>query len=197
MKNTNTLIIFGHPDPDSFNGTILKAIENKLTEKQYQFISKNLYQLNFNPILNLDDLTRMQDSTVASDIAIEQEDIKWAKNIILIYPIWWSGQPAIVKGWIDRVFSPGFAYAFQEDGTVKGLLSDKTVMVFTTTRSGEDNMEESGMAAAIEKIMMEGVLGFCGVETMLYKNLYGVSTVTEDERNKMLLEIEYLVSNAI
>ncbi len=197
MKNTNTLIIFGHPDPDSFNGTILKAIENKLTEKQYQFISKNLYQLNFNPILNLDDLTRMQDSTVASDIAIEQEDIKWAKNIILIYPIWWSGQPAIVKGWIDRVFSPGFAYAFQEDGTVKGLLSDKTVMVFTTTRSSEDNMEESGMAAAIEKIMMEGVLGFCGVETMLYKNLYGVSTVTEDERNKMLLEIEYLVSNAI
>ena len=66
MKNTNTLIIFGHPDPDSFNGTILKAIENKLTEKQYQFISKNLYQLNFNPILNLDDLTRMQDSTVAA-----------------------------------------------------------------------------------------------------------------------------------
>lgn len=197
MKNTNTLIIFGHPDPDSFNGTILKAIENKLTEKQYQFISKNLYQLNFNPILNLDDLTRMQDSTVASDIAIEQEDIKWAKNIILIYPIWWSGQPAIVKGWIDRVFSPGFAYAFQEDGTVKGLLSDKTVMVFTTTRSGEDNMEESGMAAAIEKIIMEGVLGFCGVETMLYKNLYGVSIVTEDERNKMLLEIEYLISNAI
>ena len=45
-------------------------------------------------------------------------------------------------------------------------------MVFTTTRSGEDNMEESGMAAAIEKIMMEGVLVFCGVETMLYKNLY-------------------------
>lgn len=197
MKNTNTLIIFAHPNPDSFNGTILKAIENKLTEKQYQFISKNLYQLNFNPILNLDDLTRMQDSTVASDIAIEQEDIKWAKNIILIYPIWWSGQPAIVKGWIDRVFSPGFAYAFQEDGTVKGLLSDKTVMVFTTTRSGEDNMEESGMAAAIEKIIMEGVLGFCGVETMLYKNLYGVSIVTEDERNKMLLEIEYLISNAI
>lgn len=197
MKNTNTLIIFGHPNPDSFNGAILKAIENKLTEKQYQFISKNLYQLNFNPILNLDDLTRMQDSTVADDIAIEQEDIKWAKNIIFIYPTWWSGQPAIVKGWIDRVFSPGFAYAFREDGTVKGLLSDKTVIVFSTTGSDEDSMEDSGMASAIEKTVMEGVFGFCGVETMLYKNLYGVTTATEDGRNKMMLEIEYLISNAI
>ena len=53
------------------------------------------------------------------------------------------------------------------------------------------------MAAAVEKIMIEGVLGFCGIETMLYKNLYEVPTVTEDERNKMLLEIEYLISNAI
>jgi len=46
MKNTNTLIIFAHPNPDSFNGAILKRIENKLKEKEYQFISKNLYQLN-------------------------------------------------------------------------------------------------------------------------------------------------------
>ncbi len=196
MKNTNTLIIFGHPDPDSFNGTILKTIENKLTDKQYQFISKNLYQLNFNPILTLDDLTKMQDSTVASDIAIEHEDIKWAKNIIFIYPIWWSGQPAMIKGWIDRVFSPGFAYAFQEDGSAKGLLSDKTVMVITTTRSGENNMVESGLAAAIEKIMMEGILGFCGINTMLYKNLYGAATATETQKNEMLSEIEYLL-NAI
>ncbi len=196
MKNTNTLIIFGHPSPDSFNGAILKTIQNKLTDKRYQIISKNLYQLNFNPVLTLDDLKKMENSSVAGDIAIEHNDIKWAKNIILIYPIWWAGQPAMVKGWIDRVFSPGFAYAPQEDGTINGLLSDKTVMVFTTTSSSEESMIESGMAVAIEKTMMEGIFGACGVGSMLYKNLYVVPTATEAEKNKMLVEIDYLL-NAI
>ncbi|MFW5647450.1 MAG: NAD(P)H-dependent oxidoreductase [Candidatus Alkaliphilus sp. MAG34] len=196
MKNTNTLVIFGHPDPNSFNGAILKTVENKLIDKKYQFIFKNLYQLNFNPVLTSDDLKKTKNSSVASDIAIEQNDIEWAKNIIFIYPIWWAGQPAMVKGWIDRVLTPGFAYAFQEDGTIKGLLSDKVVMVFTTTRSGEENMTESGMAAAIEKTVMEGIFGFCGINTMLYKNLYGVSKATEAEKKEMLAEVEYLL-NAI
>jgi len=195
-KNSNTLIILAHPNPDSFNGAILKTIENKLKEKEYQFISKNLYQLNFNPILNMDDFARMQKSTVAQDVALEHADIEWAKNIILIYPIWWAGQPAILKGWIDRVFSRGFAYAPQEDGTVKGLLSDKTVMVFTTSGSSEENMKQSGMYAAMEKIMLEGILGFCGINNMMYKNFFGVLTATDDERAAMLGEVDYLI-NAI
>jgi len=194
MKNTNTLIIFGHPNPDSFNGAILKTVENKLKEKQYKFISKNLYQLNFNPILTMNDFARMRNSTVTNDIAIEHSDIEWAKNIIFIYPIWWAGQPAIVKGWIDRVFSRGFAYAPQEDGTVKGLLSDKTVMVFTTSGSSEENMNQSGMTAAMEKVMMEGILGFCGISTMLYKNLYEIPATTDEQRNMMLDEIDYLIN---
>lgn len=196
MKNTNTLIVSGHPNPDSFNEAMLKTIENKLIDKKYSYISKNLYQLNFNPILTLNDLAKMKDSTVADDIAIEHNDIKWAKNIIFVYPIWWSGQPAMVKGWVDRVFTPGFAYAFQEDGTVKGLLSDKVVLIFTTTRSSEQNMIETGMLAAIEKIVLEGIFGFCGVSTILYKNLYGVQTATEPEKAEMLGEIDYSL-NAI
>jgi len=194
MKNTNTLIIFAHPNPDSFNGAILKTIENKLTEKEYQFISKNLYQLNFNPILNMNDAERMKNSTVADDVALEHADIEWAKNIVFIYPIWWTGQPAILKGWIDRVFNRGFAYAPQEDGTVKGLLSDKTVMVFTTSGSSEENMRQSGMYDAMEKIMLQGVLGFCGINNMLYKNLYEVPTTTDVERDRMLGEIDYLIN---
>jgi len=194
MKNTNTLIIFAHPNPDSFNGAILKRIENKLKEKEYQFISKNLYQLNFNPILNMNDAERMKNSTVADDVALEHGDIEWAKNIVFVYPIWWAGQPAILKGWIDRVFNRGFAYAPQEDGTVKGLLSDKTVMVFTTSGGSEENMRQSGMYDAMEKIMLQGILGFCGIDNMLYKNLYEVPTTTDDERDRMLSEVDYLLN---
>jgi len=194
MKNTNTLIIFAHPNPDSFNGAILKRIENKLKEKEYQFISKNLYQLNFNPILNMNDAARMKNSTVADDVALEHGDIEWAKNIVFVYPIWWAGQPAILKGWIDRVFNRGFAYAPQEDGTVKGLLSDKTVMVFTTSGGSEENMRQSGMYDAMEKIMLQGILGFCGIDNMLYKNLYEVPTTTDDERDRMLSEVDYLLN---
>ncbi len=194
MKNTNTLIIFGHPNPDSFNGAILKAIENKLKEKEYQFISKNLYQLNFNPTLTIDDFRRMENSTVADAIALEHADIEWAKNIIFIYPIWWAGPPAIVKGWIDRVLNKGFAYVPQEDGTVKGLLSDKTVMVFTTSGSSEEQITQSGLLDAMQKIMMEGVLGFCGVNNMMYKNFPEVITTTDENREKMLSEVDSLIN---
>jgi len=193
-KNSNTLIIFAHPNPDSFNGAILKTIENKLKEKEYQFISKNLYQLNFNPVLTMNDFARMENSTVTQDIAIEHADIEWAKNIILIYPTWWAGPPAILKGWIDRVFSRGFAYALQEDGSVKGLLSDKTVMVFTTSGSSEENMKQSGLYTAMEKIMLEGTLRFCGINTMMYKNLCEVPITTDEERDRMLGEIDYLMN---
>lgn len=195
MKNTNTLIIFGHPNPDSFNGAILKTIEKKLEEKGYPYISKNLYQLNFNPILTINDFARMSNSTVTNDIALEHADIEWAKNIIFIYPIWWAGSPAIVKGWIDRVFSKGFAYAPQEDGTIKGFFGEKTVLVITTSGSSKENMKQSRMMSAIEKIMMEGVLQFCGVKNMQYKNLYEVPTATDEEREKMLGEIDALINS--
>lgn len=193
MKNTNTLIVFGHPNPESFNGAILKTIENKLEEKEYQYISKNLYQLNFNPILTLDDFGKMKNSTVTDDIALEHADIEWAKNIIFIYPTWWAGPPAIVKGWIDRVLNKGFAYAPQEDGNVKGLLSDKTVMVITTSASREENMMESGMHEAMEKIMLEGILGFCGINNMMYKNFYNILNNTEEEMDKILSDVDYLM----
>lgn len=194
MKNTNTLIVFGHPNPDSFNGAILKTIENKLEEKQYEYISKNLYQLNFNPILTIDDFGRMENSTVADDIALEHGDIEWAKNIIFIYPVWWAGPPAIVKGWIDRVFNKGFAYVPQEDGTVKGLLSDKTVMVITTSGSDEETMVQSGIEDAMKKIMLGGTLGFCGINNMFYQNFYDVLTTTEAEREKILSDVDYLIN---
>lgn len=194
MKNTNTLIVFGHPNPDSFNGAILKTIENKLEEKQYEYISKNLYQLNFNPILTIDDFGRMENSTVADDIALEHADIEWAKNIIFIYPVWWAGPPAIVKGWVDRVLNKGFAYVPQEDGTVKGLLSDKTVMIITTSGSDEETMVQSGMEDAMKKIMLEGTLGFCGINNMFYQNFYNVLTTTEAEREKILSDVDYLIN---
>lgn len=69
-------------------------------------------------------------------------------------------------------------------------------MVFTTTSSSEESMIESGMAAAMEKTMMEGIFGTCGVSSMLYKNLYVMPTATEAEKNKMLVEVDCLL-NAI
>lgn len=84
----------------------------------------HLYELNFNPVLGASDFISFSKGNTPEDIKEEQEHISWADSITFIYPVWWAGLPAILKGYVDRVFSHGFAYAYGENGIEK-LLSGK------------------------------------------------------------------------
>lgn len=188
------LIIFGHPNQDSFNGLILSTIKNKLIEKGYEFIVKNLYDSNFNPMLTMGDFIKMKNGTVTDDVAIEQLDIGWAEAIVFVYPVWWSGPPAIIKGWCDRVLTDGFAFTYKTDGSHEGLLKDKRAFVFSTSAMSQQEMDQSGLAQAMEDIAIKGIFNYCGITNVTYRNFFEVPETDNLNRNQMLKDVENIIN---
>ena len=190
----NALIIYSHPNPDSYNGAVLTKVKETLTNKGVQFKIKDLYQMKWNPVLSLADIKELYSGKVPQDIAVEQEDVRQADVLIFIYPIWWFERPAMLKGWFDRVFSQGFSYRFTEEGMVEGLLKGKRAVVITTSGANKDNMEQTGILASIDANMLKGSLGFSGLEVIKHKNLYQVPTISHEERVQMLQEVGDLIN---
>lgn len=189
------LIIFGHPNPDSFNGLILDVVKKKLTEKGCEFIVKNLYASNFNPMLTMGDFIKMKNGTVSDDVAIEHLDVGWADALVFIYPVWWCGPPAIVKGWFDRVMTDGFAFTFKTDGSHVGLLQNKRALVLTTSAMKQGQMNQKGLTVAMENIILQGIMNYCGINNSTYRNFFEVPDTDDLNRNQMLKDVEELIDS--
>lgn len=160
----NSLIIYAHPNPASFSAALKSEIEKALEAKGDQLKVRDLYALNFNCILSGADLSGIYSGNIPEDIKVEQDIISWADNIILIYPIWWTGLPAIAKGYIDRVFTYGFAYKVGENG-VEGLLKGKKAYLITPHGTPKEYYEPSGMLNSLTQTQDKGIFEFSGIET--------------------------------
>jgi NAD(P)H dehydrogenase (quinone) len=185
------LIIYAHPHSTSFNHAIREEIEIKLKKEKKQYDVRDLYGIKFTPALSEEDLVAVKQGRVPLDVKREQEFIKNSDVLVFVHPIWWFGMPAILKGYIDRVFSYGFAYAVDDKG-IHGLLPDKKVVIFNTTGGPEDNYMDHGFNDAIKKTIEAGVFEFCAMKIVLHKYFYAVPTVTQEERVKMLEDIKTL-----
>ncbi len=171
---SNVLLVLAHPNPESLNGATAKSIEVALTKEGHKVRFKNLYEMGFDPILGFKDFSAWEKGEVPADVAKEQEDISWADGFAFIYPIWWHERPAILKGWIDRTFTKGFAWDFGEQGRV-GMLRDKKAFVAATYGSpkaiyDELNVDMENLFSSVEK----GTLGFCGVTDTKFVDEFAV-----------------------
>lgn len=181
-----TLIVFAHQHQDSFNRAILDNVEATLKEKGQEVAVRDLYKLNFQPLLTPADTASMKAGKIPEDIQTEQSFITEAEGIIFIYPIWWSNMPAILKGYLDRVFSFGFAYTYGEQGPVP-LLNGKKGLIINTYGAAEEQYDKIGMNTAFRTTMDVGVFGFTGIEAIDHL-LFGSVTVVDDATRKKMLE---------
>ena len=115
MKN---LIILAHPNENSFNSAVANEIAKALLSRGEEVVIRNLYELGFDPVYTLEEMNEQREGTLRDDVKTEQDLVASSDNLIFVYPIWWTSMPAILKGYFDRVFSYGFAYAFSEEGGV-------------------------------------------------------------------------------
>lgn len=122
----NVLIVYAHPDELSFNHAMMEAARTCLTEAGHAVEVSDLYAMGFNPVASLSDVRR---GAVAPDVAEEHRKLFQADLIIFQFPIWWGTMPAILKGWVDRVFTPGIIYG---RGT-KGLDGRKVLVSVTAS----------------------------------------------------------------
>ncbi len=187
------LIVYAHPNPKSFCAGIKERVESTIKSKGDEAVVRDLYAMNFNPVLSGADLLSFKNGGLAEDIKTEQDNIKAADIIVFIYPVWWTGLPAIMKGYVDRVISYGFAYRYNESG-VEGLLADKKVVLFSTNGTPQDVYEKSGMFDSLNQTSDDGIFRFCGIQVLGHHYFSGPGSVDDSARQEMLNKVEQAIS---
>lgn len=190
------LIIYAHPYPSSFNHAIMETISEELRKGKKIFKVRDLYNINFNPVLSAEDFVAFQNGSVPADIKTEQEHIRVADILVFIFPIWWSSMPAILKGYIDRVFSMKFAYDITENG-ITGLLQGKKVFLVSTTGASQEDYEKMGAFEMMNAMTDMAIFQFCGMETLGHTYFSAVPYVSDAERKKMLEELRSIVRKKV
>jgi putative NADPH-quinone reductase len=177
------LIIQGHPDEDGFNNSIsLKYREGaELSGAQVKEIK--IREFKFNPVLYSGYRGTEQ---LEKDIITAQELIKWADHLVIIYPNWWGTYPALFKGFIDKVFWPGFAFRFREKSLgVDKLLSGRSARVIVTmdTPWWIYNFLQGRPG---HRAMKKAILEFCGIHPVKFLTMTPVRNAPSEKLNKWL-----------
>lgn len=188
------LVVIAHPNNSSFNHGISKAVIEKLKGKGHDVIFHDLYDEAFDPVLPGEEIPT--DSQPSPEIKKYCDEIVSSGGIVVIHPNWWGQPPAILKGWIDRIFRFGIAYEFKEvdgaEGVPAGLLNDKTALVINTSNTPMGH-EIKEYGDPLETLWRKCIFNFCGVKTFHRKMFASVVMSTADERKKWLEEVEDLV----
>lgn len=189
----NVLIVYAHPNPRSFNQAILETVDAALRAQGHATRIHDLYQMQFRCVLDGEDLLRSWRGDLPVDTRREQEALRWAQGLVLIYPVWWFGPPAILKGWIDRVFTRKFAFDFGPEG-MKGLLHLERALIFNTLGGDQATYQQEHWEELLARPMIEGILGACGVRNITYQAFYQVPSIPVTEREAMLDQVRALAA---
>jgi len=181
----NQLIIIAHPKNDSLNYTIKNELEKSFINQRDQVKIRDLYKMNFNPVLNNGELKYVKEGNICPEVFVEQNYIAWAENITIIYPLWWNSFPAILKGYIDRVFINKFAFKITNQGP-KGLLKRKKLRLITTAGMTEESLKKSHTYESLKVTQDIGVFEFCGLEVVDHLYITESSSLSENEKSKIV-----------
>lgn len=180
------LIINGHPNKDSFNFGIAAAYKTGAESSQAEIKEIIISELNFNPNLQYGYQKR---TVLEPDLLEAWEKIKWAEHLVWIHPVWWGGLPAILKGFIDRLFLPTFAFAYRENSIFwDKLLKGKTAHIITTLDQPTWYYKFiNGQPST--KQLKKNTLEFCGVKPVKTTYIGIVKISTQKQRKKWLEQI--------
>ncbi|WP_026673567.1 NAD(P)H-dependent oxidoreductase [Alkalihalobacterium bogoriense] len=188
------LIVYAHPHPESLNHAILDTTVRALKKNGHEVIVRDLYELKFQPVLQPKDTVAMKAGQTPKDIRTEHEFINEADVITFIYPIWWTGLPAILKGYVDRVFAYGYAYAFGEEGIIK-LLKGKKGLIINTHGTPTEEYDEIGMTAGLKMTSDIGIFEFSGIEPIEHLLFGSIGIVNEEAYKEMLNKVEETINS--
>jgi len=189
MNPKKILIINGHPDKESYNFALSDAYAKGAKNSNASLEIINIRDLNFNPNLQFGYRKRTE---LEPDLLKAQELIKWADHLVWIYPVWWGSVPAIMKGFIDRVFLPGFAFKKRE-GSVwwDKFLTGKTARLICTLDQPPwyyKLVYANPSHNAMKKLTMH----FVGVKKVKITTIGPLRLSKEEFRTKWLQKIENL-----
>jgi len=208
-------IVHAHHEPKSFNGALTSAAQRVLTSDGHEVKVSDLYAMKFDPVSDrrnfasvknpdylkqqVEEMHASEVNGFAPDIKGEIEKVKWCDLMIWQFPLWWFSMPAILKGWVDRVFAMGLAYG-QGRAYERGVFQGKRAMLsITTGGSGEAFAEKSdplrgfhgghgfhGDIHGILRPIQRGILRFTGFDVLRPNIVYGPVRLTDEQRREYL-----------
>lgn len=191
------LIILGHPDPGSLNHAIAHAARDDLENAGHEVLFHDLYEEGFPPLLTSEEIP--ESGTIHPVLEAHCEELASADGIVIVHPNWWGQPPAILKGWVDRVFRPGVAYRFEEgdggEGIPVGLLNACAAVVINTSNTPTAR-EQAAFGDPLETIWRRCIFDLCGV-TNFYRRMFAVVvTSTMDQRLSWIEEAKKVCRTA-
>ena len=183
------LIINGHPDKESYNYALSEAYKTGAASSGADIKVINIIDLKFNPNLQFGYRKRTE---LEPDLIKSQENLKWADHIVWIYPVWWGSVPAIMKGFLDRILLPGFAFKKRE-GSVwwDKYFTGKSARIICTLDQPPwyyRLIYRSPSHSAMKKLTMN----FIGVKSVKITTIGPIRLSKESFRKKWLAKIEKL-----
>lgn len=202
----NVLIVLAHPEPKSFNGAMFDTALRELRAAGHTVETSDLYRMGFNPVSSRANFTTVKDADYlklqaeethasehdgfAPEVEAELRKLEACDLLILQFPMWWFGLPAILKGWVDRVMAMGRTYgygAIYQTGKFRG----KRAMLSLTTGGPEEAYRKGGFNGDIEGILrpvQRGVLEFLGFDVLAPQIHYGPVRATPEQRQAWLAD---------
>ncbi|MGH1344603.1 MAG: NAD(P)H-dependent oxidoreductase [Nannocystales bacterium] len=129
MSDVRTLVLLGHPRPESLCGSIAQAYARAARYSGAESRVLNLSELSFDPLLRAG---FEEPQPLEPDLLRAREQIEWATHVTWVYPVWWGAPPALLKGFIDRAFLPGWAFNARPKGRPEGLLAGRSARLLVT-----------------------------------------------------------------
>lgn len=183
----NVLVILGHPRADSFCGALAEAFCKGAGAAGVELRRLNLSETNFDTDLHG---VSPNDQPLEDDLSKARELILWADHLVIVYPTWWGTAPALLKGFLDRIMAPGFAFRTCEGGIgYQGLLQDRSAQLITT-------MDTPPLAHRLlyrepgKNALARATLGFCGIRPVRSLVFGSVKNASVDQRQAWLARTE-------
>lgn len=185
----NILIINGHPNKESFCFELAKQYKAGADASGGDCKLINLIDLDFSPVLKYGYRKRTE---LEPDLVNIQKLIKAADHLVFVYPNWWGSQPALLKGFIDRVFLPNFAFSYRDNSLLwDKLLTGKSARLIVTMDTPTWYYKLIYKSPG-HNAMKKGVLGFCGVKPVKITSFSPVKSAIRSKRQLWLKQVEQL-----
>lgn len=183
------LLILGTPKSDGLCHALAEAYSNGARAQGHVVRQLRLGELQFDPILREG---YGQHQALEPDLLEAQRQIHWAEHLVFVYPVWWGGVPALLKGFFDRTFLPGFAFKYRNRSQLwDKLLSGRTADLLVTLDTPPWYFRWIYGAPA-HRQMVRTILGFCGIKTRRLSEFAPVRPSSEEQRQSWLRRAERL-----
>ena len=182
------LIVLAHPRKVSFTHSVAQSYAEAAIALGHEVILRDLYAINFNPVAGESESYTRSMGEPAEDLRTEMAHVNAADVLVFVCPVWWIAPPAMMKGWLDRVLRPGFAYGYRPDRKVGGLLTGKKGMVFTNAGSTVQEFLDSGNMQSIRTMWDVGTIRFCDMTLLEHVHFGPVGSRSSPEMIEQYLQ---------